>query len=145
MKSSLAWRTPFIILTCLSMAFVAASSFWLVASPRWLILRGRQAEVSAAWDVLGLGHAEREKAEIELRATLPESHLAMHHVASSDQHILSSIQTPALTTKQSFLDVFAPEVRSRTGLAVFLLGMQQFSGIDGVLYVSQLDFAYNLH
>jgi hypothetical protein len=29
-------------------------------------------------------------------------------------------------------------VRARTFLAVFIMGMQQLSGIDGVLYVSEL-------
>lgn len=36
------------------------------------------------------------------------------------------------------MDVLAPEARSQFFMAVFLLGMQQLSGIDGVLYVITL-------
>ena len=35
-----------------------------------------------------------------------------------------------------FFGVFSREVRARTFLAVFIMGMQQLGGIDGVLYVS---------
>lgn len=119
-ESSLSWRAPFIVLACLSTAFSVSSFLWLVPSPRWLILRGRQSEAAEAWDVLGVGHAEREKAEIESGA---EGH-----------GITVSADGPA--TKSGFLDVFSRDVRTRTGLAVFMMGMQQLSGIDGVLYVS---------
>lgn len=36
------------------------------------------------------------------------------------------------------LDVFSAEARPRFIFAVFLMGAQQLSGIDGVLYVSSL-------
>jgi len=38
--------------------------------------------------------------------------------------------------KDQMLDVFSAETRPRLFFAVFLMGMQQLSGIDGVLYVS---------
>ena len=140
MDSSLAWRIPFIILTCFSILFVIASALWLVPSPHWLILRGRHAEVSAAWDVLGVGHAEREKAEIEIQATMVRVQSFIDSTDSPRQQDASPTRNPDLATKHSFFDVFARDVRLRTGLAVFLLGMQQLSGIDGVLYVSSLNF-----
>lgn len=34
------------------------------------------------------------------------------------------------------VNVLAPEARSRFFMAVFLMAMQQLSGIDGVLYVT---------
>jgi hypothetical protein len=40
------------------------------------------------------------------------------------------------STKHKLLDIFSKDVRARTALAVFLMAMQQLSGIDGVLYVS---------
>lgn len=126
-ESSLSWRAPFIILACLSMAFSAVSLFWLVPSPRWLILRGRQSEAGAAWDVLGVGHAEREKSEIQSDRPITANQL--HSTTAS---------TDSSPTKSGFLDVFSRDVRTRTGLAVFMMGMQQLSGIDGVLYVSFL-------
>ncbi len=130
--SSLSWRAPFIILACLSMAFSAASCLWLVSSPRWLILRGRQSEAAAAWDILGVGHAEREKAEVQssVEGTINQVHS-------------TRISTDSPAAKSGFLDVFSRDVRMRTGLAVFMMGMQQLSGIDGVLYVSFLyDFMF---
>lgn len=44
---------------------------WLVPSPRWLALRDRQAKASdsAARDILGVSHTEREEAENVLAAT----------------------------------------------------------------------------
>ena len=144
MKTSLAWRTPFIILASLSMIFVVATILWLVPSPRWLTLRGRQSEASAAWDVLGVGHAEREKAEIELAATVTEAHNLVDSTDSiSQQGVASPTRTTDSTNKYSFFDVFARDVRSRTALAAFLLGMQQLSGIDGVLYVSLVQVPTN--
>jgi hypothetical protein len=38
--------------------------------------------------------------------------------------------------KDQMLDVFSADTRPRLFFAVFLMGMQQLSGIDGVLYVS---------
>lgn len=118
--SSLAWRTPFIVLTSLSIAFAIASLLWLVPSPRWLVLRGRRSKASAAWDALGVDHSARESAGTEAPA--------------------SPGHAPELATRHRLLDVFAKDVRSRTSLAIFLLFMQQLSGIDGVLYVSSFKF-----
>lgn len=131
--SSLSWRAPFLILACLSMAFSAASLLWLVPSPRWLILRGRQSEAAAAWDVLGVGHAEREKAEIQSGA---EANMSQDHSTTA------AVDSPA--TNSGFLDVFSRDVRMRTGLAVFMMGMQQLSGIDGVLYVSFVRLTHSM-
>lgn len=144
MNSTLAWRTPFIILTCFTVVFAIASAVWLVPSPRWLILRGRHAEVSAAWDVLGVGHAEREKTEIELRATGVQAQSSAASTRSLHPHNISPPGNRGLTDPRSFFDVLARDVRWRTGLAVFMLGMQQFSGIDGVLYVSSSKFFYRI-
>lgn len=125
--SSISWRAPFIILACISLAFSAASLLWLVPSPRWLILRGRRSEAAAAWDVLGVGNVEREKAENESGAEAPASQVPS-----------TTVSTDSSATKSGFLDVFSRDVRARTGLAIFMMGMQQLSGIDGVLYVSFL-------
>lgn len=74
MDSPLAWRTHFIILAGLSTMFVITSILWLLPSPRWLALRGRQAEASAAGDIPRVSHTEREKAENVLAATGVEAH-----------------------------------------------------------------------
>ena len=47
-------------------------------------------------------------------------------------------------TVEKLLDIFSKDVRGRTALAVFLMGMQQMSGIDGVLYVCLSNFSTQL-
>ena len=133
MGSSLSWRLPFALLACLSLVFSVSSFFWLIPSPRWLTIRGRRAEASAAWDKLGVGHAEREKAEIEQSTELRNS--SESTTAINRQDIAEAPSREGPPVKDNFLDVFKSDVRTRTGLAVFLMGMQQLSGIDGVLYV----------
>ena len=133
MGSSLSWRLPFTVLACLSLIFSISSFFWLIPSPRWLTIRGRRTEASAAWDKLGVGHAEREKAEIQQSTELRSSSEPTKVI--NQQAITAAPYNEGRPVKDSFLDVFKKDVRARTGLAVFLMGMQQLSGIDGVLYV----------
>ena len=141
--SSLAWRIPFIFLTGFSTVFVITSTLWLVPSPRWLVLRGRHDEVSAAWDVLEVDRKDREKVETEIQITVAGVQSSVDAADSSWQQDAISTHITDPTTKRGFFDVFARDVRVRTGLAVFLLAMQQLSGIDGVLYVGQPNFAWN--
>lgn len=131
-KSSFSWRTPFIILACLAATFSMASLLWLSPSPRWLTLHGRRSEATAVWDYLGVSQAEREKVEIEQTQSVNTEAVAS---ASSDIHASSVSQRQDRSMKHKFFDLFAKDVRTRTALAVFLMGMQQLSGIDGVLYV----------
>jgi hypothetical protein len=65
------------------------------------------------WEELGVDAAEREKIEEREAGELPEQ------VKVAD-----------------LFAVFGKENWRRTALGVFLMGMQQASGIDGVLYVS---------
>ena len=141
LDSSFAWRTPFIMLACLSMIFVVASGYWLVPSPRWLILRGRRSEAFAVWDFLGVHHTERERDELELQANTVESRSSVPAIDVLGEGATSTLQVPGSTAAHGFFDMFARDVRSQTGMAVFLLAMQQLSGIDGVLYVSTYGFA----
>ncbi|MCJ1392593.1 hypothetical protein MMC18_005463 [Xylographa bjoerkii] len=140
--SSLAWRLPFVILACLSIMFSIASTLFLVPSPRWLTLRGRQSEAASAWDVLGVGMAEREKAENQLGTEAAATELVglTDTAATPNQQELASPAPAQATKKFSFLDVFSKDVRKQTALAAFMMGMQQLSGIDGVLYYAPLLF-----
>ncbi|QGA13725.1 hypothetical protein EYB26_001375 [Talaromyces marneffei] len=133
--SSLSWRLPFAILSALSFSFSLAA-LWLTPSPRWLTLRGRTAEAAATWDILGVSHAEREKIEIveQIReATEVEETDASCSATRQDAH-----QGPK--KRNSFWELFTHDVRDRTFLAIFMMGMQQLSGIDGVLYYAPLLF-----
>ncbi|EHA26486.1 hypothetical protein ASPNIDRAFT_122511 [Aspergillus niger ATCC 1015] len=137
MKSSFSWRTPFIILACLAATFSMASLLWLTPSPRWLTLHGRRSEATAVWDYLDVSQAEREKIEIEQTQSVNTEAVAS---ASSDIHAPSVYQRQDRSMKHKFFDLFSKDVRTRTAPAVFLMGMQQLSGIDGVLYYAPLLF-----
>lgn len=117
--SSLSWRTPWIILASLSMILSACSLMFLPPSPRWLTLHGHQDEADAAWDMLGVSHAEREKVELQV---------AVEEVPADNDE-------PENKKTHKLFEIFQKDVRGRTALAVFLMGVQQLSGIDGVLYV----------
>lgn len=112
------------------MTLSMVSLFFLPPSPRWLTLHGREGEATQAWDYLGVSHAEREKVEIELESA--ESQQVQDQ--GTNDATATEVQT-ATKPRHTLLDLFSRDVRSRTGLAVFMMGMQQLSGIDGVLYV----------
>nr|POE93183.1 hexose transporter 2 [Quercus suber] len=110
LDSNTSWRLPFILLASYSAAFTIAAFLLLPASPRWLAEHGRShSEVSAAWEKLGVLPVDRE-AMVDVEQIRDDK------------------------PKYKMLDVFAPDARPSLFLAVFLMGMQQLSGIDGVLY-----------
>ncbi|KIN04320.1 hypothetical protein OIDMADRAFT_26935 [Oidiodendron maius Zn] len=139
-NSSLAWRVPFVILSSLAILFSFASLFWLVPSPRWLTLSGRPSEAAAIWDILGVSHAEREKIENQQDngAMILETRGQTEIIGQLDSN--APVQVGGGKKRQSFFDVFSADVRTRTGLAAFMMAMQQLSGIDGVLYYAPLLF-----
>ncbi|OJI96344.1 hypothetical protein ASPVEDRAFT_48573 [Aspergillus versicolor CBS 583.65] len=143
-QSSMSWRTPFLILACLSVLFSMVALTWLVPSPRWLTIHGRKAEANAVWDLLGVSYAEREKSEIEQdRGSVIQGpvsqEVAVTNVPSMDT-TATAVQDGNRSLKHKLFDIFSKDVRSRTALAVFLMAMQQLSGIDGVLYYAPLLF-----
>ncbi|KAJ6089983.1 hypothetical protein N7467_005199 [Penicillium canescens] len=117
-QSSLSWRMPFILLSAFSMVLCGLSLLFLPESPQWLGLQGRYAMAEEAWDKLGVNCADREKVEVQVQTTEVESGTEMD----------------GQSTMEKLMDIFSKDVRGRTALAVFLMGMQQMSGIDGVLY-----------
>lgn len=102
------------------------------------MLRDRRSEASEVWKVLGVSQREREKEELEIQAKDVRARTPATFPESPRQEHTSQLQTPSPKKNHGFLDAFARDVRARTALAIFLLGMQQLSGIDGVLYVSVL-------
>ncbi|KAJ5951138.1 Major facilitator superfamily domain general substrate transporter [Penicillium vulpinum] len=116
--SSLSWRMPFILLAAFSMILCGISLVYLPESPQWLGLHGHYEMAEQAWDKLGVSHAEREKVVLQVRA----------------QEVDSNTPNVKDGTMNKLLAIFSKDVLGRTILAVFLMGMQQMSGIDGVLY-----------
>ncbi|KAJ5522800.1 general substrate transporter [Penicillium frequentans] len=119
-QSSLSWRMPWIILSALAMIICGVSLLLLPESPQWLGLQGRYEEAEEAWEKLGVDLADREKIAVKVQVQVQE--------IDPD----TEKETVGMTSK--LLEVFCKEVRGRTALGVFLMGMQQLSGIDGVLY-----------
>ncbi|KAK0113587.1 hypothetical protein ONS96_014443 [Cadophora gregata f. sp. sojae] len=116
--SSASWRIPFALQSVLACAFTISTLILLPESPRWLTARGRHKEALLIWDMLGIASTEREKIEERQDSALP----------------------PPVKMKD-ILAVFSKKARRQTGLGVFLMGAQQASGIDGVLYYAPLLFA----
>lgn len=111
-QNSMAWRAPYIIQAIVSYA-LAFACIELPESPRWLILHGRTNE---AMESLRLLECDMEEARRDF--------------------LSSPVEQQNLTTMQGFAMLFRRGYRSRTLLALFILGMIQFSGIDAVTYVS---------
>lgn len=115
--SSLSWRLPYVLQGVCAVLF-GAGSLVLPESPRWLLLHGRRADAMRALERLDFSRAEAER-----------------DFLSTSQ----SEQKPSLSPWQSFTLLFKRGYRTRTTLAIFILGMIQLSGIDGVVYVSLLN------
>ena len=111
-ESSMAWRLPYVIQGSLALIF-GISCLLLPESPRWLMLHGKRDEAIRALERLNFSMAEAEGG----------------FLTATEQHL-------SLSPWQSFLLLFSRGYRARTILALFVLGMVQLSGIDGVIYVS---------
>lgn len=113
--SSISWRLPFVLEASLAVV-LAISCLYLPASPRWLLFHGQRDEALHASERLKLSRAEIEK-DILATASRDQSHLSMW---------------------KGLTAVFLRHYRMRTALGLFILGMIQLCGIDGVLYVSRV-------
>lgn len=147
LRSSMAWRTPFIVLACISILFSVATFLWLTESPRWLTLQNRPDEAACAWGYLEVSMTDRkemveEKEDIYMEALTHPLAPTGSIVAPNtfDQVVSRHSQRSTQESRDgaSLLDAFKPDVRSRTLLGLFLMAMQQLAGIDGVLYVRVL-------
>lgn len=128
-ESSLSWRLPLALQSGIAFFLAVASALFLPESPRWLAYKGRKEEASIVWDKLGVSGAEREK-----------------DLAQNPALATGDPATPTVAEKIDFSDrirrsfaelmtVFAKDSRKPMLLGVFMMSMQQLSGIDGVIYV----------
>ncbi|KAL1743659.1 general substrate transporter [Schizophyllum fasciatum] len=126
---SLSWRLPW-ILQCLTCSVTAVGVRFLPHSPRWLLHVGRHEEAVHAMQRLDLSKdefitlaasEEEEKAQQAAAREKAQRGGWKHHVAQ-------------------FKEAFAPGLRGRTGMALFMLSIQQLAGIDGVLYYAPVLF-----
>ncbi|KAI9827979.1 MAG: hypothetical protein M1819_006822 [Sarea resinae] len=120
--SSLSWRLPFIIQAA-GGTVMAMTCVFLPNSPRWLMLHGRRDEAIFNIERLNLSAAEAEKDILQ---------------AGEESFRGNPRQTSLI---QGYLISFQKRYRSRTFLALFILGMVQLCGIDGILYYAPTLFA----
>jgi len=111
--SSISWRLPFILEATIAVG-LAISCLYLPVSPRWLLLHGRRDDAMREAERLTLSRVEVEK-DILTTASRNQSRQSLW---------------------QGLIAVFRRRYRVRTTLGLFILGMIQLCGIDGVLYVS---------
>lgn len=110
--NSMSWRAPYIMQGALCLA-LAVCCWVLPDSPRWYLLQGRREEAAAALAKLDVS------------------------LVGEDRELLTSTgQQVSLSLWKGLALLFRRGYRTRTMLALFILGMVQLSGIDGVLYVS---------
>jgi len=125
----------------MSALFSLTSFLFLVPSPRWLTLQGHPSEAAAAWDKLQVQEEDRQKVETEYIGEIDEQNSQSSEnsitVASDQEKAGPGGPHHQNHSQGKMFDLFSADVRARTFLAVFIMGMQQLSGIDGVLYVSK--------
>ncbi len=115
LASSLSWRLPFII-QAVGGLILAISCYFLPASPRWMLLHGRRDTAMSALKRLDVSPVEIEKDILR-----PAEDAARSQSAN--------------TGLRGLLTIFERQHRTRTSLGLFILGMVQLCGIDGILYV----------
>jgi sugar porter (SP) family MFS transporter len=125
--SSLSWRLPLAVAGFMGFAF-SATTLLIPNSPRWLLAQGRVDEARAIVAQLNLGEEEQ-------RELLEQSSVGLEHPPNLS--FVASLKA----TFADFREAFSAPFRGRTAFGCFLMGMQQFSGIDGVLYYAPILFA----
>lgn len=128
--STLSFRLPLALQSGIAFMLSVLSNFYLPHSPRWLAYKGRREEASRAWDMLGVSNAEREKDV--LQNPVDES-----GPPERQQDVTLSFVERTKKGWKEAVAMFAKDARKPMLLGVFLMSMQQLSGIDGIIYVSK--------
>ncbi|KAG7005746.1 nonribosomal peptide synthase atnA [Physcia stellaris] len=137
--SSLSWRLPLAMQSGLAFFLSIASFFYLPQSPRWLAYKGRKEEASRVWDKLGVSSAEREKDLLKDSATPAGAEV----VEIPTTQAAAKAKNARERMQKNWADltvVFRKDTRKPLLLGVFLMSMQQLSGIDGVIFYAPLLF-----
>ena len=119
--SSISWRLPFILMAATGV-ILAVSCLYLPASPRWLFVNDRRIDALRSLNRLGIPKVEVDR----------------------DMSKLTARNESKLSTWQATRSIFQKKYRLRTILGLFVLGMVQLSGIDGVLYVRSTSSYFGL-
>ena len=125
-NSSISWRLPLAIGSLLAFLFAAACTL-VPPSPRWLLAQGQVDRARQVATQLGLDQAEQDE-------LLSQSSAVLEY--PPDRSFLQNLRE----TLRDFKAAFSAPFRSRTLFGCFIMGFQQFSGIDGVLYYAPILF-----
>lgn len=120
MESSISWRLPFII-QAIGGILLLTFCFFIPESPRWMVI-----------------HSHRDSAVQDLKRLNVSTHEAEKDILGPAEQ--ESRSQPTTSGLRGLLTIFKQQHRQRTILGLFILGMVQLCGIDGVLYVSTSDF-----
>jgi len=115
-----------------------ASFSYLPQSPRWLAYKGRKEEASIAWDKLGVSGAEREKNLLQDPAPMDISERTTAAAAQSSKAESLTMRDRLYENMKNVTAAFRGDAKKPMLLGVFLMAVQQLSGIDGVIYVCTL-------
>jgi len=124
--SSASWRTPLAFQAVVAFSF-ASACFTIPPSPRWLLTRGRLTKAQAVLERLGLASSELEE-------------IMQQPVEDAGGIVQSGLVSSIEAKFKDFAKVLSKDARKQAALACFIMMMQQFSGIDGVLYYAPLLF-----
>jgi sugar porter (SP) family MFS transporter len=124
LEGSISWRFPIAVQAFLAFSNAALCSL-VPPSPRWLQAKGRSEEARTIIAQLGLD-------DLEQRELLSVAASGLEH--SPDSSLLENMKQ----TVHEFREAFSAPFRARTIFGCFLMAMQQFSGIDGVLYYAPI-------
>jgi sugar porter (SP) family MFS transporter len=127
LNGQLSWRLPLAIQAAIALTNAAACSL-VPQSPRWLLAKGMT--VQAQQVIAQLGIPEEEQRELFRNSVAELENPPDSSFFQSLKHML-----------HSFKEAFAAPVRGRTLFGCFILGAQQLSGIDGILYYSPILFS----
>lgn len=127
-STTLSWRLPLVVSSVLG--FLLSGTYWFVpASPRWLLARGRFTEARDVLIRLGFDEVEREQ--------LLEESMTQEQAHNPDD---VTIWQEFKQTFAGFNEAFSAPFRARTIFGCFIMGMQQLAGIDGVFYYAPVLF-----
>jgi sugar porter (SP) family MFS transporter len=127
--SSASWRVPLGIAS--GLALLCANCIWITPlSPRWLITQGRIEEARAVVRQLGFDEEEEKELFAQVSDAVAESGIA------ADVTLWQTLYQ----TWTEFGYAFSKPYRGRTAFGCFMMGMQQWAGIDGVLYYAPILF-----
>jgi MFS family permease len=119
-STSVSWRLLIAFQVLVAFSMVAAC-LKIPPSPRWLISKGRSAEAQVTLGRLSLASSEIEEM---IRQTAEETTDIL------EGGLLWNVKARS----NDFANVFSKDARKQTSLSCFMMIMQQFSGIDGVLF-----------